>query len=138
MTIYMVNNPDGPPTYIDGVSNPNAKQEAENLLKQRQDAILVKEASRFSVCGTFVNGNDHVWRAIQDTDPEDTLCQVFNTFTGTHTQYTNKTEAYAANELLKQQFLEHCGLTLVYELDKLPKPPAPYIDLSDPLQTTKL
>jgi hypothetical protein len=113
--IYQVNGYNSEPTYFDELDNPNAKSDAEALLAQKQIDVLAYEAVRFSICATFVNGNDTTWREVQESDPEDTVCQVFDTFTGQYTECPNKTEAYALNEQKKKQFLEIAGLDKVYE-----------------------
>ena len=82
----------------------NALQaQVDNVSTQKQADVLAYEAVRFSVCATFVNGNDTTWREVQDSDPEDTICQVFDTFTGQYTQCANKTEAFALNDQKKQE-----------------------------------
>ena len=121
--IYQVNGFNVEPTYFDEATHANAKSEAEALLAQKQADVLAYEAVRFSVCATFVNGNDTTWREVQESDPEDTICQVFDTFTGTYTQVNCKTEANALNEQKKQAFLASIGLDSVKELSELPKPP---------------
>ena len=121
--IYQVNGFNVEPTYFDETTNPNAKTEAEALLAQKQADVLAYEAVRFSVCATFVNGNDTTWREVQESDPEDTVCQVFDTFTGQYTQCANKTEAYALNNQKQQEFLAYIGLDKVYELEVMPGTP---------------
>lgn len=118
--IYKVNGYNVAPTYFDETTNPNAKVDAEALLIQKQQDILAYEAVRFSICATFVNGNDTTWREIQESDPEDTICQVFDTFTGTYTQCANKTEAYALNAQKQQEFLASVGLDKVEEMAQMP------------------
>ena len=108
--------------YFDESINQNAKEEAEYLLLQTQKQVLEQEKSRFSICATFVNGNDTTWREVQESDPEDTICQVFDNFTGTYTQVANKTEAFALNEQKKQEFLVEAGLNKVIELNEMPQP----------------
>lgn len=120
MTIYVVNGFNAEPTYFDEATNQNAKSDAENLLLQKQQEVLMAEAVRFSVCATFVNGNDTTWREVLDSDPEDTICQVFDTCTGQYTQCSNKTEAFALNEQKKQEFLISIGLDKVYEVSEIP------------------
>jgi hypothetical protein len=122
MTIFKVNGFNAKPTYFDDATNPNAKAEAEALLSQKQQDVLAYEAVRFSICATFVNGNDTVWREIQEADPEDTICQVFDTLTGQYTQVNNKTEAFVLNEQKKNQFLQSVCLDTVYELTEMPQP----------------
>ena len=119
--IYKVNGYNVDPTYFDEATNPNAKTDAEALLAQKQADVLAYEAVRFSICATFVNGNDTVWREVQESDPEDTVCQVFDTFTGQYTECRNKTEAHILNEQKKIQFLESVGLDRVFELEEMPK-----------------
>lgn len=121
--IYQVNQWNDKPQYFDEATNPNAKADADALLVTTQADVLVKEAVRFSVCATFVNGNDTTWREVQDSDPEETICQVFDTFTGTYTQCANKTEAFALNEQKKQAFLASVGLDKVIELTEMPPKP---------------
>lgn len=108
------------PNYTVGALVVGTQSDAENLLTQRQQEVLLQEAVRFSVCATFVNGNDTTWREVQESDPEDTVCQVFDTFTGQYTEVTNKTEAFALNEQKKQNFLTSCGLDAVVEIEELP------------------
>lgn len=98
------------------------KDDAENLLIQRQQEVLLQETDRFSVCSTFVNGNDTTWREVQEADLEDTICQVFDTLTGQYTQVNNKTEAFILNEQKKQNFLVSVGLDSVVEIEELPQP----------------
>ena len=118
--IYQVNGFNTQPTYFDEATNANAKIEAEALLETTKATVLSQEAVRFSICATFVNGNDTTWREVQETDPEDTVCQVFDTFTGVYTQVNSKTEAYALNEQKKQEFLTSLGLDKVIELTEMP------------------
>jgi hypothetical protein len=118
--IYKVNKFYDLPQYFDEATNPNAKADAEALLTQVRAEVLEKEAGRFSICATFVNGNDTTWREVQDSDPEDTVCQVFDTLTGQYTQAVTKTEAYALNEQKKQELLISCGLDAVIELEEMP------------------
>lgn len=120
--IYQVNGYNTQPTYFDETTNPNAKAEADALLAQKQSDVLAYEAVRFSVCATFVNGNDTTWREVQESDPEETVCQVFDTFTGTYTQCVNKTEAFALNAQKQYDFLLSLGLDKVYELEQMPSP----------------
>lgn len=132
--IYFVNGYNVNPTYFVEQSvydeNPNyesgnlvvgTKVDAEEFLAQKQIDVLAYEAVRFSVCATFVNGNDTTWREVQESDPEATICQVFDTYTGTYTQCANKTEAFALNEQKKQEFLASVGLDVVQEIAELPK-----------------
>lgn len=119
--IYMVNGHNTKPTYFDEATNSNAKADAELFLTQKQKDVLTYEAVRFSICATFVNGNDTTWREIQESDPEDTVCQVFDTFAGSYIQVATKTEAYALNEQKKQEFLVSCGLDKIFELAEIPK-----------------
>jgi hypothetical protein len=118
--IYQVNGYNAEPTYFDDATNPNAKADAEALLLQKQQDVLAYEAVRFSICATFVNGNDTTWREVQESDPEDTICQVFDTFTGSYTQCANKTEAFALNNQKQQSFLASVGLDRVFEIEALP------------------
>jgi Holliday junction resolvase RusA-like endonuclease len=118
--IYQVNGYNVEPTYFDEATNSNAKADAEALLAQKQKDVLAYEAVRFSICATFVNGNDTVWREVQESDPENTICQVFDTMTGQYTQVANKTEAYALNEQKKLGFLASVGLDKVIELTEMP------------------
>ena len=120
--IYQVNGYNVEPTYFDESTNPNAKADAQTFLEQKQKDVLAYEAVRFSICATFVNGNDTVWREILATDPEDTICQVFDTFTGQYTECANKTEAYALNAEKQQAFLASVGLDKIIELTEMPKP----------------
>lgn len=96
------------------------KQDAEALLAQNQQRALQQEADRFSISASFINGDKVDWRVLEASDPEDTVCQVFDTFAGQYIQCANKTEAYALNEAKKQQFLANIGLDKVIELDVAP------------------
>lgn len=133
LTVYKVNDFNGEISYFDSSNNPNAQSEAQNLLSQKRASLLVKEAVRFSICATFVDGNNTTWREVKDTDPEDTVCQVFDTLTGAYTQCINKTEAFALNEQKKQNFLASVLLDKVYELDVMPEEVQPTIEGVDPL-----
>lgn len=121
--IYKVNGYNTQETYFDETTNANAKADAEALLAQKQTDVLAYEAVRFSICATFINGNDTTWREVQESDPEDTICQVFDTFTGAYTQCSNKTEAHALNAEKQQAFLASVGLDKVYELEAMPGTP---------------
>jgi hypothetical protein len=121
--IYKVNKFYVEPEYFDEATNPNAKAEAEALLAQVRVEVLEKEAVRFSICAEFVVGSDTTWRAIQDTDPEDTSCLVLDTSTGTYTKVNNKTEAYALNEQIKQNFLSECMLDTLVEITDMSMEP---------------
>lgn len=118
--IYKVNGFNTEPTYFDESTNANAKQDAESLLIQKQFDVLSYEAFRFSICATFVNGNDTVWRDVLETDPENTVCQVFDHTKGIYTEVNNKTEAFALNEQRKQEFLFSIKLDKIYELSEMP------------------
>lgn len=118
--IYKVNGYGSLSRYFDDATNPNAKADAETFLTEMRSKVLTIEASRFSICATFVNGNATTWREIQESDPEDTVCQVFDTYTGKYTQCDNKTQAYALNETKKEAFLKMAQLDKVYELEAMP------------------
>lgn len=120
--IYQVNGYNVEPTYFDETTNPNAKTDAEALLAQKQQDVLAYEAVRFSICATFVDGNNTTWREVQESDPEDIICQVFDTFTGQYTQVQNKADAHALNNEKKQAFLASIGLDKVIELAEMPQP----------------
>lgn len=121
MIIYVVNGFNiFDKTMFDSSTNPNALQEAEVRLAQTQAHVWERESYRFSICASFIDGTNMTWRAIEDSDPEDTVCQVFNHMTGTYTEYPNKTLAFAANEQLKNKFLEDLKLNKVYEIDSIP------------------
>jgi hypothetical protein len=107
-------------TYFDEAINVNAKAEAEIYLKQRQSEVLAIETSRFSICATFVDGNNTTWREVLDSDPEDTVCQVFDTFTGQYTECANKTEAHNLNKQKEEAFLKSIFLDKVYEVQTMP------------------
>lgn len=135
MAIYKVNSYNGLPTFyvnqetydsnIDtfkyGRLIVGTEEDATLALNELKKSVLDYEAIRFSICATFVNGNDTVWRAVQDEDPEETVCQVFNTFTGQYTECKNKTEANVLNESFKEQFLTDIGLNKVFQIEELPK-----------------
>jgi hypothetical protein len=118
--IYKVNGYNTEPAYFDEATNINAKAEAEALLAQRQKETLLVEAARFSICATFVDGNNTTWREVLDSDPEDTICQVFDTFAGGYTECANKTEAYSLNKKKEEAFLKAIFLDKVYEVETLP------------------
>ena len=110
-------------TFKGGTLVVGTQADADAKLATLQASVLAYEAVRFSMCATFVNGNDSVWREVVSTDPEDTVCQVFNTFTGQYTSYPNQTEAKAANAALQAQFLDSIGLGAVTSPSALPVPP---------------
>jgi len=103
--------------YIQGNFKVGTKQDAEAFLEEKCATILVNEASRFNVCATFIIGTDHMWRAVQQDDPEDTICQVLDHSNGTYTTCQNKTEAFALNKQRKQEFLNSIGMGQVIELE---------------------
>jgi hypothetical protein len=94
--------------------------DAQNILSQEQQKLFDTEASIFTICSVFVNGNDSTWREVMDTDPEETPCQVFNTITGQHIFANNKTEGAQVLQDVKNQYLVHNNLDVVIELDTLP------------------
>jgi hypothetical protein len=120
IVIYQVNMYGAQPTFFNSADNANAKSEAQTLQVQRQQELLGQESYRFSICATFADGTDVTWRAVQDTDPEETVCQVFDTLTGQYTECPNKTAALALNEQKKQAFLESVGMDRVIELAEMP------------------
>lgn len=126
--IYKVNQWNTIPVYFDESTNPNAKEEAEYLLLQTQKQVLEQEKSRFSICATFVDGSNTVWREVLDSDLEDTVCQVFDTFTGQYTECANKTEAFALNEEKKLNFLKTVFLDKIYEVESIPVIEQPTIE----------
>ena len=95
-------------------------EDAELLLAEKQHGTLANEASRFSICASFVAGNDTVWRQIQEDDPDDTICQVFNHMSGTYTEVLSKAAANELNEQYKKEFLESINLDKVHTLDAIP------------------
>ena len=118
--IYQVNGYNTEPTYFDDSKIATAQADAQSLLVKNQQEALIQNAVRFSICATFIDGNNTVWREVQESDPDDTICQVLDTFTGTYTQVNSKTEAYALNEQKKQAFLASVKLDKVYEVDVMP------------------
>lgn len=140
MSIYQVNQVNAAPIFYvedqataDSVATDNVfvggvfvgtLQDAEAALKQTQQQFLVQEAERFSICANFYDGaGNTVWRALEPTDPEDTVCQVFNTFTGGYTEYQTVAEAKAANRAVQEEFLANAGLGSVVTLDAIPTRP---------------
>lgn len=118
--IYQVNAYNGIPTYFDDLKNQNAKADAEALLAQRRAETLLQESVRFSICATFVSGNDTVWRNVQEDDPEDTVCHVFDHLLGEYEEVQGKAAAYALNEQRKEEFLTSVKLDKVYEYETIP------------------
>lgn len=114
MTIYKVNTYSGKAEFFDSEINFDAEKNAQDYLMEQRATILNKESVRFSICATFINGNNTIWREVAKDDHENTVCQVFNTLTGHYIQCENKTEAYALNEQLQQKFLDAIGLGEVY------------------------
>jgi len=94
--------------------------DAQNILSQEQQKLFDVDASIFTICSVFVNGNDSIWREVKDTDPEDTPCQIFNTVTGQHVFANNKTEGAQVLQDVKNQYLSFCNLDVVTQLDALP------------------
>jgi hypothetical protein len=129
--IYQVNAYNDVPTYFDDANASNAKTEAEALLTQRRAQILIQEAGRFSVCATFVSGNDTVWRNLNDEDPEDTVCQVFDHVLGEYEEIQGKTLAYQLNEERKEEFLASIKLDKVYEYAVMPSDQSVSIGLNN-------
>lgn len=118
--IYQVNAFNDAPTYFDSASNSNAKSEAEVLLTQRREQVLIQESVRFSICAMFVDGANTTWRELNEEDPEDTVCQVFDHLLGEYEEAPNKTAAYQLNEQRKQEFLASIKLDKVYEHETMP------------------
>lgn len=139
MSIYQVNQwnaapiffvPDQAAADMAEPNNPNigsikigTMQDAQAELQTIQEQVLVQESVRFSICANFQVPGGVEWRELQDTDPEDTVCQVFSTFTGQYTKYPSVTSAKAANAALQQQFLQSVGLGSVVEVQTLPPSP---------------
>jgi hypothetical protein len=94
---------------------------AQNKLIETQNALLTREASRFVITTTEVNGNDTVWRALSSDDPEIGVYEVFNYETGQYTKYQTLTDAKNAINELKQKLLTDCNLTNYTTVDALPK-----------------
>jgi len=120
IVIYQVNSFNDAPTYFYSETNENAKAEAESLLAQRKEQILIQEAVRFSICATFVEGSNTTWRELNEQDPEDTVCQVFDHLLGEYEEVPNKTTAYQLNEQRRQEFLTSIRLDKVYEYETMP------------------
>jgi hypothetical protein len=95
-------------------------EDAELLLLKKQQETLINETSRFSICVSFVVGNNTIWRQIQEDDPNSTICQVFNHVSGAYTEVLSKSAANDLNEQYKKEFLESIGLDKVYALDAIP------------------
>ena len=119
--IYKVNGYITGPVYFDESKVADAKTQADILLESNRTQALISEASRFSICATFVDGQNTTWREIQESDPEDTVCQVFNHLTGTYTEVLSKTDAIKLNTELKEQYLTDIGLDKVEQLDSMPE-----------------
>jgi hypothetical protein len=114
--IYKVHAFNANPVYFDESTNPNALSDAEALLVENRAYALTHEATRFSICAEFTDGNNITWREIREADPENTICQVFDSFTGTYIKTETKSEAYTLNENMKQKFLEHISLDKIFEV----------------------
>ncbi len=108
------------PDYKNGVLIVGTLENAQTHLENSRKQVLESESLRFSICSTFVDGNHTTWRAVLESDPEDTKCQVLNIFTGKYDFYPTKTEAINANKELQEEFLKQCGLDEVKTLDELP------------------
>jgi hypothetical protein len=100
------------------------QQDAQTFLQAYQAQIIEQEAARFSIAANFSDGNGNtVWRALNSNDPDNTVCQVFNTFTGGYTEYQTVTEAKAAEVVIQQQFLKNVRLDAPVEVSAFPAAP---------------
>ena len=97
--------------------------DAQNKLIENQNVLLEREASRFVITTTEINGNDTIWRALSSEDPENGVYEVFNHSTGQYTKYQTLTDAKNAINDFKQQLLSECGLTNYTIIDALPTLP---------------
>lgn len=96
--------------------------DAQNALNTIQAAINADKQT-FNQNLTIVNGNVTTVRALQDTDPENSIVQVFNPLTGLYTTYNSKTEALAAVQANIQAYLNFYSLDKVQVLNAMPFTP---------------
>ncbi len=101
------------------------RTDAEVQLDVNRQACLAMNTERFSICATFTNGSDTVWRAMQDDDPEEYEYKVFNHMTGVYSTHHTKTAALLENEIRKDEFLVLFGMGSVQEWTEVPIPPPP-------------
>lgn len=137
MTIYRVNQYNAQPvffvpdqatasTVLEGLPftvKVGTQADAAVFLQTAQAQALEQCKDRFSICVTEIVGGNTLWRALAATDPNETTCQVFNTFTGTYAPYPTVTAAQQANMILQQQLLASFGMDSLLPVDSLPLPP---------------
>lgn len=115
----------GKPTFFDADTNPNAFAEAEALLATYRAEVLALPniELQFTILRVVpVEGGEKWEPADLSTDPEEGDFQVLDYHTGQYTFYDFKSEAIAAMEVLKQQFLVENHLDKPIELPSMPPP----------------
>lgn len=82
------------------------EEEANRISAENKQAWLEQEAYRFTVNRVVVEGNNTTWTTANiDTDPEEGLYCVFNTFTGQHEEISSKTQAWTRLDQIKNDFI---------------------------------
>jgi hypothetical protein len=91
-------------------------QIAEAKAAEFRNELFVKEEYRFTVAREIVNGNDTTWiNANLDSDPEDSVYHVFNTFTGQHEKVESLTAARARKKELQNKFVQEAQIIPLLE-----------------------
>mgnify|MGYP006276628375 CR=1 FL=1 len=121
--IYEVRNQIDGFQYFDEATNPNAKTDAEAARVIAAANYLIQEKNRFSIAHTVVDGNDTVWREVNDSDPEEGDYKCFVHYTGQYETYQTLSAAKARVEELKKQLIVESFLDQIFELAEIPTPP---------------
>ena len=96
--------------------------DATALLETNRLSFLDQQSYRFTIAKELVDGNNTTWMAADfDSDPVDTIYQVFNQYTGQHEKIQGTTNALARREEIKTQFVTEVGLDNWNIVDKLPE-----------------
>jgi hypothetical protein len=113
-------------TYFNAETDPNALVEANALVAQYRAAALAYPpiALYFIILKVVPAEGGEKWEpADLATDPEEGDFQVFDYYTGQYTFYDFKSEAIAAMDARKQQFLVENNLDKPIELPEMPPTP---------------
>lgn len=85
---------------------PNAKEVAQQKVKEYTRAYADKEALRFHIARVQHTGTGEIWHNLSDSNPEEADYRVLDQYTGQYTAVPTLTEALALAEQRKQKFIE--------------------------------
>ncbi|MDE2057195.1 MAG: hypothetical protein KGI88_08235 [Betaproteobacteria bacterium] len=102
--------------------------DAEAKLASNVANVLQQEANRFQIHYVVLDNNNYEkWDTTDISNtPENGIYKVFNTLTGVYNEYSTKTEAIAADQKIKQDYLASLfmdSVKVIPEMIAIPKQP---------------